>query len=84
MQLLQDKLAEKIWLENEYNGNLTQIKVESMMADCNLKYRKGKTYNDLVIAIGNGYKNSFGKSKVVREQLAEEIDKILIRKRWDF
>lgn len=84
MQLLQDKLAEKIWLENQHNGNLTQMKVEAMMVECNLRYRKGKTYNDLVVAIGNGYKNSFGKSKVVLEQLAEEIDKILIRKRWDF
>lgn len=84
MQLLQDKFAEKIWLENQHNGNLTQMKVEAMMVECNLKYRKGKTYNDLVVAIGNGYKNSFGKSKIVREQLAEEIDKVLIRKRWDF
>lgn len=84
MQLLQDKLAEKIWLENQYGGVLTQKKVESMMEDCNLKYRKGKIYSDLVVAIGNGYKNSFGKSKVILEQLAEEIDKVLIRKRWDF
>lgn len=84
MQLLQDKLAEKIWLENQYGGVLTQKKVESMMEDCNLKYKKGKTYGDLVVAIGNGYKNSQGKSKVVLEQLAEEIDKVLIRKRWNF
>lgn len=84
MQLLQDKLAEKIWLENQYGGYMTQVKVESMMEDCNLKYRKGKTYSDLVVAIGNGYKNNQRKSKVVREQLAEELDKVLIRKRWDF
>lgn len=84
MQLLQDKFAEKIWLENQYGAGLSKTKVELIMADCNLKYRKGKFYNDLVAAIGNGFGNSFGNSAKVRNQIAEEIDKVLVRKRWEF
>lgn len=85
MQLLQDKFAEKIWLENQYgSGLLIKDKVESIISDCNLKYRKGRSYNDLVIAIGNGYKDAFGSNKKALEQIAEEIDKVLIRKRWDY
>jgi len=84
MQLLQDKFAEKIWLENQYGEGLSQNKVESIMADCNLRYRKDKSYNDLAIAIGNGFENNFGKSEKARDRIAEEIDKVIIRNRWDY
>lgn len=82
MMLLQDKFAEKIWLENQYGAGLEQKKVEEIMSDCNLKYRHDKSYNDLVNAIGNGYKNSFGDSKKALDKIAEEADKVLIRKNW--
>lgn len=81
MYLSQDKFAEKVWLENQY-GFLTKEKIESIMKDCNLKYRKNKVINDLYVAIGNGYK-TFGNSEKVLEQIAEEIDKVLIRSRWE-
>lgn len=83
MMLPQDKLAEQIWLEIMRIGYGSKTKVEEWMLRCNLKYRKDKNYNDLVIAIGNGFKNTFGDSKKALEQLAEEIDKVLIIRRWN-
>lgn len=81
MQLLQDKFAEKIWLENQYGDGLRKDKIESIMSDCNLKYRKNKNYSDLTVAIGNGYKDTYRITKKALDRIAEEIDKVLIRKK---
>jgi len=83
--LSQDKLAFKIFYEGIFLGKLpliTQREIEKYMEECNLKYRKEKNYNDLLIAIGNVCKNRKNINDWL-EKGAEEIDKILIRKNWN-
>lgn len=84
MILPQGKLAERIWLETMYIGYVSKTKAEEWILRCNLKYKKDKNYNDLIIAIGNGFKDTFGDNKKALEQLAEELDKVLTIRRWDF
>lgn len=83
MILPQDKLAEQIWLECKRIGFVSKAKAEELMSRCNLKYKKDRNYNDLIIAIGNGFKNAFGNNKKELDQLAEELDKVLTIRRWD-
>lgn len=77
MMLPQDLFSETIWLEwFENYGVLTNVKIGELLQRCNLKLRKGKSIDDVRLAIGRGFKNTFGNSSLVREQIAEEIDKI--------
>jgi len=80
--LIQDRLAHKIFYENYNNPFLTDKELETMMHDCNLKYRKNKTMQDLRVAMGNACKNTSDNMQKILEQGAEEIDKVLIRKNW--
>ena len=55
--------------------------VESIMEDCNLKYRKDKGYNDLISAIGSVSPTI----KTMDEYLdkgAEAIDRVLTIRKW--
>lgn len=84
MMLPQDKLAKQIWLETMRIGYVSKTKAEEWMLRCNLKYKKGKKFNDLELAIGRGFKNTYGNSEKQRDQLAEELDKVLTIRRWDW
>ena len=80
--LPQESFAEMAWLENQY-GCLTNNRIKEFLQKCNLKLRKGKTVDDMRLAIGRGFKNTFGKSLSARENIAKEVDKVCVISKWD-
>lgn len=58
--------------------------IEDLLYRYNLKLKKGKTLEDIRLAVGRGFKNTFGDMCLAREKIAEEVDKICIIARWDF
>lgn len=81
--LPQELFAEAAWLENQHSY-LTDNKIKELLQKNNLKLRKGKTIDDIHLAIGRGFKDTFGNSSLAREKIAEEIDKVCVIARWDF
>lgn len=85
MRLPQELLAEALWLEwFIHYGALNNIKIVELLKRYNLRLKRGKTIDDVRLAIGRGFKNTFGNSVLAREQIAEEISKVCIVDRWDF
>lgn len=83
--LPQELLAEDLWLLwVETYGVLNLDKIDWLLRKNNLKLKKGKSIDDIRLAIGRGFKNTFGNMDLAREQIAEEIDKVCVIKRWDF
>ena len=84
-RLLQDLLAEDLWVLWDISyGVLPLNKVEELLQKNNMKLKKGKTLDDVRLAVGRGFKDTYGNMELAREQIAEEIDKICIIARWDF
>lgn len=83
--LPQELFAEAIWIEwFAHFGVLDKNKTEELLKRYNLKLKKGKSIDDVHLAIGRGFKDTFGNSSLAREKIAEEIDKVCIIARWDF
>jgi len=79
--LPQERLAEKILFLTPFRGSVSSLKeLEEMMLTCNLRYRAGKTGNDLRLALGKGSHHSPRKAFA---KLTEELGKILIIKNWE-
>ena len=84
-RLPQDLLAEDLWVLWDISyGVLSLNKIEELLQKNNMKLKKGKTLDDVRLAVGRGFKDTFGNMELAREQIAEEIDKICIIARWDF
>lgn len=49
-----------------------------------MKLKKGKSLDDVRLAVGRGFKDTYGNMELAREKIAEEIDKVCIIARWDF
>ena len=81
----QELLAEDLWLLwVENHGVLSLNKIDELIQKNNLKLKKEKSLDDIRLAVGRGFKDTFGNMELAREQIAEEIDKICIITRWDF
>lgn len=84
-RLPQELLAEDLWILWDLSyGVLPLNKVEELLQKNNMKLRKGKTLNDVRLAVGRGFKGTYGNMELAREQIAEEIDKVCVIARWDF
>lgn len=85
MKLPQELFAEALWLEwDTHYGVISKEKIPEILRRYNLKLRKGKTIDDVQLALGRGLKDTYGNTKKQKEQIAEEIDKVCIIARWDF
>lgn len=85
MLLPQELFTEALWIEWFLNyGVVANVKIAELLKRYNLKPKKGKSIDDVYLAFGRGFKNTFGNSALAREQIAEEIDKVCIIARWDF
>ena len=83
MRLPQELLAESLWIESNY-GTISSAKIRDLLWKYNLKLKKGKSIDNIHIAIGRGLKNAMHNTPKVLEQTAEEIDKVCTIARWDF
>ena len=84
-RLPQELLAEDLWLLwVENHGVLSLNKIDELLQKNNLKLKKEKSLDDIRLAVGRGFKDTFGNMELAREQIAEQIDKICIIARWDF
>lgn len=82
--LPQELFVEAIWAEWFIHfGVLDKNKMKELLRRYNLKLRKGKNIDDVHLAIGRGFKDTFGNSLLAREKIAEEIDKICIIANWE-
>lgn len=81
--LLQELFAEAAWLETQ-RSYLTSNKIKELLQKYNLKLRKNRNIDDIHLAIGRGFRNTYGSSVLARKQIAEEIDKVCVIARWDF
>ena len=85
LRLPQELLAEDLWLLwVENHGVLNLNKIDELLQKNNLKLKKEKSLGDIRLAVGRGFKDTFGNMELAREQIAEQIDKICIIARWDF
>lgn len=85
MLLPQELMAEQLWLLwDETHGVMPLNKIEDLLYRCNLKLKKGKTLQDIRLAVGRGFKNTFGDMKLARRQIADEVDKVCVIARYDF
>lgn len=84
-RLPQELLAEDLWLLWDLSyGVMPLNKIDELLQKNNLKLKKGKTLDDVILIVGRGFKDTFGNMELAREQIAEEIDKVCIIARWDF
>lgn len=81
--LPQEMFANAAWAENLY-GVLSKKRLAELLHKCNLKCKKGKTLDDVYLAICRGYKDTYNHSEKERAKIAEEIDKVCVIERWDF
>ena len=82
--LPQERLTERILFLAPWGGTTLSLKeLEEMMLACNLKCRRGKTATDLRLALGRACKGTYGSTKTLAEQTAEEIDKVLTIRDWE-
>lgn len=85
MLLPQESLAEDLWLLWVESYALCPLdKIADLLYMNNMKLKKGKSLDDVRLAIGRGFNNTYGNMQLAREQIAEEIDKVCIIARWDF
>lgn len=83
--LPQELFAEVVWTEWFMNfGVLHKAKLEKLLQRYNLKLKKGRSIDDICLAVGRGLKSTYGDASLQREQIAEEIDHICVVARWDF
>lgn len=82
-RLPQELFAEALLFESKY-GVISSAKIEDLLRKNNLKLKKGKSIDDIRLAIGKGLKNAMHNTPKAIEQIAEEIDKICTIARWDF
>ena len=84
-RLPQELLAEALWLLWEQSYGVCPLdKIEDLLFKYNMKLKKGKSLVDVRLAIGRGFKNTYGNMQLAREQIAEEVDKVCVIARWDF
>ena len=83
MRLPQELFAEALWLEWDIHyGIIHKEKLPDLLRRYNLKLKKEKTLDDILLAFGRGLKDTFGNTKQI-EKIAEEIDKICIIANWE-
>lgn len=84
-RLPQELLAEDLWVLWDLSyGVMPLNKIEDILYKNNMKLKKGKSLVDVRLAVGRGFKATYGNMELAREQIAEEIDKVCIIARWDF
>ena len=60
-RLPQELLAEDLWLLwVENHGVLSLIKIDELIQKNNLKLKKEKSLDDIRLAVGRGFKDTFG------------------------
>lgn len=84
-RLPQELLAEDLWLLWDISyGVLPLNKINELLQKNNMKLKKGKSLDDVRLAVGRGFKDTYGNMELAREKIAEEIDKVCVIVRWDF
>lgn len=74
MLLPQELFAEQLWLQWANNHGVISLEfIHESLHRCNLKLRKGKTLQDIRLALGRGFKNTYGNMELARQQIAEEF-----------
>lgn len=83
-RLPQERLAEALWLLWDISyGVIPLNEAKKLMERYNLKLKKGKTLEELRLAVGRGFNNVQGNMALARKQIADEIDKVYVIARWD-
>lgn len=80
----QELFTEDLWLRYQGNGYVGNGKIKELLHRYNLKLRKGETIASVALAVGRGFKDTFGNASLAREQIAGELDKVCTIARWDF
>ena len=85
MRFPQELFAEQLWLLwASHHGVMPLQNIQELMYRCNLKLQKQKSLQDIRLAFGRGFQNTYGNMALAREQIASEIDKVCTIRRWDF
>ena len=83
-RLPQERLAEALWVLWDISyGVIPLDQAKELMERYNLKLKKGKSLEELRLAVGRGFNNTYGNMILAREQIADEIDKVCVIARWD-
>lgn len=80
----QELFTEDLWLRYQGKGYVGSDKIKELLQRYNLKLRKGENITSITLAVGRGFKNTFGNASLAREQIAGELDKVCTIARWDF
>lgn len=84
-RLPQELLAEDLWLLWDLSYGIMPLnKIEDILYKNNMKLKKGKSLDDVRLAVGRGFEDTYGNMELARKQIAQEIDKVCIIARWDF
>lgn len=84
MRLPQELFAEALWVEWFItHGSVRKKKLPDLLRKYNLKLKKEKTLDDVILSIGRAFKNTSCISSKQRERIAEEIDKVCIIANWE-
>lgn len=83
MRLPQELFAEALWVEWFVYGSVRKKKLPDLLRKYNLKLKKEKTLDDVILSIGRAFKNTSCVSSKQRERIAEEIDKVCIIANWE-
>lgn len=83
MRLPQELFAEALWVEWFIHGSVRKKKLPDLLRKYNLKLKKEKTLDDVILSIGRAFKNTSCVSSKQRERIAEEIDKVCIIANWE-
>ena len=85
MRFPQELFAEQLWLLwVNTHGVMPLPTIQELMDRCNLKLRKQKSLQDVRLAFCRWFKHTYGNMTLAREQIATEIDKVCIIRKWDF
>ena len=77
MRLPQELFAEALWLEwDTHYGVINKEKLPDLLRRYNLKLKKGKTLDDILLILGRAFKDTFCVSSKQIERIAEETDKL--------
>lgn len=84
MRLPQELFAEALWLEwDTHYGVINKEKLPDLLRRYNLKLKKGKTLDDILLILGRAFKDTFCVSSKQIERIAEETDKVCIISNWE-
>lgn len=84
MRLPQELFAEALWLEwDTHYGVINKEKLPDLLRRYNLKLKKGKTLDDILLILGRAFKDTFCVFSKQIERIAEETDKVCIIANWE-